>query len=66
MYVCICKAITDRDVRQALDEGCCCMRDLKERLGVCSACCKCAPAAKALLEEHMADAGLARLARSVA
>ncbi|ABI55783.1 (2Fe-2S)-binding protein [Alkalilimnicola ehrlichii MLHE-1] len=66
MYVCLCKAITDRDVRQALDEGCYCMRDLKERLGVCSACCKCAPAAKALLNEYMADPSVAALARRVA
>ena len=66
MYVCLCKAITDREVRQALDEGCQNLRDLKQELGICTRCCKCAPAVKSLVDEHQSRMAMVRLARNVA
>ena len=52
MYICICRAVTDRDIRAALDKGACTMRELRQRLGVCSDCGKCGPHARKLLIEH--------------
>lgn len=52
MYICICRAVTDKDIRAALEEGACTMRELRQRLGVCSDCGKCGPHARKLLIEH--------------
>lgn len=54
MYVCICQQVTDRDIHQAVAQGACRMRDLRERLGVSSQCGKCAGCAKAVLQEARA------------
>lgn len=54
MYVCICKPVTDRQIRRAIDEGACCMRDLRDTLGVGACCGRCVPEAKALLREATA------------
>lgn len=52
MYVCICRAVTEQDIRAALDKGACTMRDLRQCLGVCSDCGKCGQYARKLLIEH--------------
>ena len=42
MYVCICKSITDAQIRHAVNEGACSMRELCQNLGACSQCGRCA------------------------
>ncbi|NLR73843.1 MULTISPECIES: bacterioferritin-associated ferredoxin [Leeia] len=54
MYVCICKAVTDRQISQAVADGVSSMRELRMTLGVASCCGKCAPDARALLLEGLA------------
>lgn len=56
MYICICRSVTDRDIRLAMHDGACCMRDLRERLGVCAQCGKCAQSVRDLLDEARDDA----------
>jgi Bacterioferritin-associated ferredoxin len=56
MYVCICHAVTDRQIRQAVDEGVRTMRELRQRFGLCSRCGKCGPCAKEVLSEHLPKA----------
>jgi bacterioferritin-associated ferredoxin len=51
MYVCICQEVTDRQIRQAVEEGASTMRHLRKDLGVAACCGRCAPHAKALLDE---------------
>lgn len=53
MYVCICKAVTDREIRQAVELGARSLRDLKESLGVATGCGKCACHARAILREEL-------------
>jgi len=50
MYVCICRAVTDRQIRAAAEAGVRTMRDLRKALGVCSDCGKCGPCARDLLD----------------
>lgn len=57
MYVCICHAITDRQIRQAVEAGCGSMRELRCQLQVCSDCGKCARAVKDLLTECSGPCG---------
>ena len=49
MYVCVCKALTERDLRQAVAEGCHSVKDLKRHIGFASECGICASCAKDFL-----------------
>ncbi len=51
MYVCICRQVTDRDIRQAVAQGASRMRDLREQLGVSEQCGRCAGCAHEVLKE---------------
>ncbi|MDD3517651.1 MAG: bacterioferritin-associated ferredoxin [Chromatiales bacterium] len=55
MYICICKGVTDRQIRHAVENGAASMRELREQLGVCSDCGKCGQCAKGILREHLAS-----------
>lgn len=51
MYVCVCNAVTDCQIRDAYCEGACSMRELRKRLGVAGCCGRCAQCARDLLAE---------------
>jgi|LakMenEpi03Aug12_release.lakeMendotaPanAssembly.Ray.scaffolds.fasta_scaffold283524_2 bacterioferritin-associated ferredoxin len=46
MYVCICHAVTDRDIKSAVDSGVSKFQDLAHKLHVAQQCGICAKAAK--------------------
>lgn len=46
MYICLCHGVTDRDIRNALEEGARGMRDLRRELKVGSQCGRCTCAAR--------------------
>ena len=50
MYVCLCKAVTDKQIRKAAAEDGCSMKCLMSELGVATQCGKCAKFAKQILE----------------
>ena len=41
MYVCVCKAITDKELRLAIEEGAKTTRSLREKLGWINQCGMC-------------------------
>jgi bacterioferritin-associated ferredoxin len=51
MYVCICKSITDRQIRRAASNGIDNLYELREALGVAAGCGSCATMAQAILDE---------------
>jgi bacterioferritin-associated ferredoxin len=51
MYVCVCQAVTERQVREAVQDGMHSMRALREHLGVASECGKCARCAQGIIKE---------------
>ena len=51
MYVCICNAITDKQIRQAARTGARRFSDLQQRLGVASGCGSCKEVATEILNE---------------
>jgi len=55
MYVCVCKAVTDSDIRQAVDGGVRSMRQLTRETGCSSQCGSCAQLAKSVLNEAVAQ-----------
>jgi bacterioferritin-associated ferredoxin len=60
MYVCICNAVTDKEIRQAVRLGATSVKHLKESLGVAGNCGKCASCAKAIIKEERPSMGYAR------
>jgi bacterioferritin-associated ferredoxin len=55
MYVCICHGITDRQVRQAVDDGANSMRQLREQMPIGSCCGRCLGTAKEILNDRRAE-----------
>jgi bacterioferritin-associated ferredoxin len=49
MIICVCKAVSDRHIRTAVNDGATCLRDLTRELGVGTCCGKCVPEARATL-----------------
>jgi bacterioferritin-associated ferredoxin len=56
MYVCVCKGVTDGQIREAVREGACTLRALGARLGVATCCGRCAPYTRSVLNETIAAA----------
>ena len=54
MYVCICNAITDKQIRRAARNGTSSLYELRGELGVAAGCGSCAGPAEAILEEETA------------
>lgn len=51
MYVCVCNAVTERQIHQAVQDGAKTVKHLKETLGVAAECGSCASCARACLNE---------------
>ncbi len=61
MYVCVCQAVTDRQIREAATGGARTLRDLRRELGIARECGNCATCARDCLREaHAAPAAMAR------
>lgn len=55
MYVCLCKAVTDRDIGRAVDNGANSMRCLRQLNGVGSQCGRCTGHAKEVLDQALRE-----------
>lgn len=53
MYVCVCHAVTDRAIREAVDGGATCLYDVQCRLAVASCCGRCEDTARQVVDEHL-------------
>ena len=51
MYVCVCHAVTDRQIREAAQGGARTLKDLRRELNVASDCGRCASCAHDCLRE---------------
>ncbi|MRN39141.1 bacterioferritin [Neisseria sp. N95_16] len=49
MFVCICNAITDRDIKESVAAGAATMSDLQDQLGVATCCGCCSDLAASFL-----------------
>ena len=59
MYVCLCRAVKDSEVRQAAASGIEDVDQLAEALGVGTGCGSCRDFAQSLIDEVLADESLA-------
>ena len=51
MYVCVCRQITDNQIRDLCRDGASNMNDLRAKLGVASECGKCGKLAQTIVKE---------------
>lgn len=51
MYICICKGITDKDIRNAIADGAQSYACVRKQLGVSSQCGQCGRDAKSIVNE---------------
>lgn len=56
MYICICKGITDKDIRNAVMTGAGSYAGVREQLGVASQCGQCARYTKTIVHETLKQA----------
>lgn len=56
MYVCLCKGVTDRQIREAIEDGATSIRQLRNCLGVTSQCGKCGITTREILNHTLESA----------
>lgn len=55
MYVCLCKGITDSQIRQAIEDGAETVGAVRQQLGVATQCGKCSAFVRDLIQETLAQ-----------
>lgn len=56
MYVCVCKAVSDRQIRRAVrEDGVVSLRELTRELALGTCCGKCVPQAREILSETLSS-----------
>jgi bacterioferritin-associated ferredoxin len=53
MYVCVCSAVTDRQIHEAVDRGASSLCDVQSHLPVGMCCGRCQETAKAMVDEYV-------------
>ncbi|MFG6668476.1 (2Fe-2S)-binding protein [Halomonas sp. HNIBRBA4712] len=56
MYVCVCKGVTDHQIRREVNEGARSWRDVREATGCATQCGKCACLGKSITREAVQEA----------
>ena len=54
MYVCLCRGITDQDIKDAMQNGANSYREVREMLDLGTCCGRCAPEAKFIISDELA------------
>lgn len=55
MYICLCRAVSDEEIKEAIRCGAHCTHALEHELGVSTQCGKCRPEVKALLQQTLLE-----------
>ena len=55
MYVCICKAVTDHEIREAAETGVNNLDDLADSLGAGTGCGCCRETAQQIIDQHQGE-----------
>ena len=55
MYVCLCRGITDQDIKDAVANGAESYREIRDLLHLGTCCGRCAPEARAIISDELSD-----------
>ncbi|HKS93149.1 MAG TPA: (2Fe-2S)-binding protein [Gammaproteobacteria bacterium] len=61
MFVCVCNAVTESQIRRAIDEGALTLADLRTRLAVTSECGCCAVQVNEVLSKRLLETAATRV-----
>ncbi len=53
MYICVCHAVTERDISGAIAQGCCSLKELSQQLGIGTCCGRCVGCARDVLHQSL-------------
>ncbi len=53
VYICLCKGITDKQIKQCVNNGATSFKQVRRELGVATQCCKCVPEARAIVDDTL-------------
>ena len=56
MYICVCHAISDRQIREVVDRGAESLYEVQAHLPVASCCGRCEDSAREVIESHIESA----------
>lgn len=56
MFVCVCSAVSDRQIENAIDEGITSFEAMQDELGVAKACGTCSCEVKRVLQDRLSKA----------
>jgi bacterioferritin-associated ferredoxin len=62
MYVCVCQAISDRQIREVVDRGAASVYEVQAHLPVASCCGRCEDSVRQVIEAQMSSASCAKAA----
>ena len=62
MYICICKAVTDGQIRSAVQDGVTSLSGLRDSLGCTGQCGKCSRHVKDIRDQALAELGASNAA----
>ena len=55
MYVCLCRGITDQDIKEAVASGAESYREIRDMLDLGTCCGRCAHEARAIISDEVAE-----------
>ncbi len=55
MYVCLCRGITDQDIKDAVANGAESYREVREMLDLGTCCGRCAPEARSIISAELSE-----------
>ena len=53
MFVCLCKSVTDTQIKESIANGAQSFKEVRSQLGVATQCCKCLPMARSIVDEAL-------------
>lgn len=55
MYVCLCRGITDQDIKNAMAEGASSFREVRDLLDLGTCCGRCTPESRSIINQELAE-----------
>jgi bacterioferritin-associated ferredoxin len=55
MYICLCRAVTDKQIRESVENGASSFREVREELDVGTCCGRCVPEARELIDQTLSQ-----------
>lgn len=55
MVICHCQCVNDLDIKNAIKDGACTLKDIRDKCKVCKSCANCKQAVMEIIKENKED-----------